>query len=475
MLEERILDSEACFKGILEYVQQEGKEQSLDEVEKGIFDKLLELGQHLMGVFIANQGKGYIGTTTTVLDDSKGEPETVVLDYHDDRSIEYLSIFGAIDIKRSYYYSKGYGGLCPLDWDLNLPERKYSYLLQRWLSGYCVKGSYDEGIKELEELLGVSVPKGSIQKIMDEVSEKTEDFWEQQPCPEGDAQILVISCDGKGIPMKESSEVKASAESPKRLKKGQKRIKKKEALVGTIYTVSSERQQEDNSSGTRQVRAVNKEVYASLKGYENVYNHLKKRTQLRGLESKSQTGDVVFMADGKPALWTQKETQFPGIVEILDFYHADEYLWEIAHLFCAEGSKEAEEWVTRREGKLKSGKVGYVIGGIKQMLTKGSRIQEQSKRDRLEKIIHYLERNRHRMRYDEYLALGYPIGTGAVEGACKNLVKERMEGTGMRWTVLGAEAILQLRSVYLSQYWSDFWDYYTSSQRVSEKLIQLNK
>jgi len=482
MLEERILDSEACFKGILEYVQQEGKEQSLDEVEKGIFDKLLELGQHLMGVFIANQGKGHVGPTTTVVDNSKGESETLVLDYHDDRSIEYLSIFGAIDIKRSYYYSEGYGGICPLDEDLNLPERKYSYLLQRWLSGYCVKGSYDEGIKELEELLGVSIPKRSIQKIMEEVSKKTEDFWEQQPCPEGDAQILVISCDGKGVPMKGSSEgesnpegsakasAKASAESPKRLKKGQKRTKKKEALVGTIYTVSSERQQEDNSSVTRQVRAVNKEVYASLKGYENVYNHLKKLTQVRGLESKSQTGDVVFMADGKPALWTQKEAQFPGIVEILDFYHADEYLWEIAHLFCAEGSKEAAEWVTSKEEKLKSGKVGYVIGGIKQMLTKGSRIQGQSKRDRLEKIIHYFERNRHRMRYDEYLALGYPIGTGAVEGACKNLVKERMEGTGMRWTVAGAEAILQLRSVYLSHYWNDFWDYYTSAQKSIKKV-----
>ena len=480
MLEERILNSEACFKGILEYVQEEGKEQSLDEVEKGIFSKLLELGQHLMGVFIANQGKGYIGTTTTVVENSKGEAETVVLDYHDDRSIEYLSIFGAIDIKRSYYYSKGHGGLCPLDEDLNLPERKYSYLLQRWLSGYCVKGTYDEGIKDLEELLGVSVPKRSIQMIMQEVSEKTEDFWEQQPCPEGDAQILVISCDGKGVPMKESSDKEGEAssegkanESPKRLKKGQKRIKKKEALVGTIYTVSFERKQEDSekhSAGTRQVRAVNKEVYASLKGQEFVYNHLKKRAQLRGLQPKRQTGDVVFMADGKPSLWTQKETHFSGVVEILDFYHADEYLWEMAHLFCAEGSKEAEVWVTKKEEKLKSGKVGYVIGGIKQMLTKGIRIQGQSKRDRLEKIIHYLERNRHRMRYDEYLALGYPIGTGAVEGACKNLVKERMEGTGMRWTVAGAEAVLQLRSVYLSHYWNDFWNYYTSAQKSIKKV-----
>lgn len=468
MLEERILDSEACFKGILEYVQEEGKAQSLDEVEKEIFSKLLELGQQLMKVFIANQDKGYIGSTTTVMEngDSKDETEAVTLNYHDDRSIEHLSIFGAIEIKRSYYYRKGYGGICPLDEQLNLPERKYSYLLQRWLSAFCVKGTYDEAIKELEELLGVSVPKRSIQIIMQEVSEKTEGFWEQQPCPEGDAQILVISCDGKGIPMKESADTN---KAPKRLKKGQKRIKKKEALVGTIYTVSFERQPE-SQTGTRQVRAVNKEVYASLVGKEYVYNHLKKRAELRGLQSKKETGDVVFMADGKPSLWTQKETSFPGLVEILDFYHADEYLWEIAHLFCAEGSKEAEEWVTRKEEKLKTGKVGYVIGGIKQMLTKGNRIHGQTKRDRLEKIIHYLERNRYRMRYDEYLSSGYPIGTGAVEGACKNLVKERMEGTGMRWTLAGAEAVLQLRSVYLSHYWNDFWNYYTSVQKSIKQV-----
>jgi len=75
-----------------------------------------------------------------------------------------------------------------------------------------------------------------------------------------------------------------------------------------------------------------------------------------------------------------------------------------------------------------------------------------------------------RMQYDKYLASGYPIGTGAVEGTCKNLVKERMEGSGMRWVVAGAEAVLRLRSVYQSHYWSDFWNYYTLSQK-SEKRV----
>jgi hypothetical protein len=460
MLEERILNSEACFKEILEYVQEEGDERSIDEVEKEVFNKLLELGQQLMEVFVAKQDRGYVGKTITVVED--GSQEAVELEYHDDRDVDYLSIFGPIKITRSYYYRKGHGGLCPLDEQLNLPERKYSYLLQRWLSAHCVKETYDEAVKELEELLGVSIPKRSMQSVMRDVSQKVEDFWDQQPCPEGDAQIMVISADGKGVPMKQSSD----KEAPKRLKKGQKRTKKKEAVVGTIYTVPRERQ----SSGTRQARSVNKEVYASLLGKKHVYNHLSKRAELRGLGEKNLLSEALFMADGDPALWTQKEAHFPGMTEDLDFYHATEYLWEIAHMFLAEGTKEAAEWVQQKEAQLKAGRVGYMIGGLKQMLTKGKRIRGRGKQDRLRRIIGYFDRNRHRMQYDKYLALGYPIGTGAVEGTCKNLVKERMEGTGMRWTVAGAEAVLSLRSVYLSHFWNDFWNYYTLSQWSTKRV-----
>ncbi len=463
MLEEMILNSEACFKGILDYVQEEGNEQPIDEVEKGVFNKLLQLGQCLMRVFIANQDRGYVGKTVTVTQDGdqEGVP-SVELDYYDDRDIDYLSIFGPVKIPRSYYYRSGHGGICPLDEQLNLPERKYSYFLQRWLSAYCVKDAYDEAVKELAELLGISIPKRSMQLVMQDVSQKADDFWEQYPPPAGDSQIMVISADGKGVPMKQPWD----REVPKRLKKGQKRTKKKEAMVGVIYTVSRERQ----PSGTSQVRSVNKEVYASLLGKEHVYNHLKKRADLRGLADKNLLDEVLFMADGDPGLWTQKEAHFPGMTEALDFYHVSEYLWEIAHMFLAEGSKEANQWVKKKEAQLKAGRVGYMTGGLKQMLTKGKRIRGQGKQDRLKQIIGYFEHNRYRMQYDEYLALGYPIGTGAVEGTCKNLVKERMEGSGMRWTVAGAEAVLKLRSVYQSHYWSDFWNYYTMSQKSAKRV-----
>jgi len=97
---------------------------------------------------------------------------------------------------------------------------------------------------------------------------------------------------------------------------------------------------------------------------------------------------------------------------------------------------------------------------------KGSR--KKTVRDAAE----YFERNRARMKYDEYLAAGYPIGSGVVEGACRHLVKDRMERTGMRWVPSGAQAMLDLRGTYLNGEWNDFWEYHVEQedQRLYSKL-----
>ncbi|MCP5091999.1 MAG: hypothetical protein GY949_13855 [Gammaproteobacteria bacterium] len=78
------------------------------------------------------------------------------------------------------------------------------------------------------------------------------------------------------------------------------------------------------------------------------------------------------------------------------------------------------------------------------------------KREKLARICNYLDGNRHRMRYDEYLKAGYPIASGVIEGACRHLVKDRMERSGMRWTIDGAQAMLDLRSTSINGQWSAF-------------------
>ena len=76
----------------------------------------------------------------------------------------------------------------------------------------------------------------------------------------------------------------------------------------------------------------------------------------------------------------------------------------------------------------------------------------------LQRICGYLEKNAARMRYDKYLSSGYPIASGVIEGACRDLVKDRMERSGMRWTLAGAKAMLNVRAVFQSDYWNNFHD-----------------
>src|SRR5260370_23926004 len=151
-----------------------------------------------------------------------------------------------------------------------------------------------------------------------------------------------------------------------------------------------------------------------------------------------------------------------GLV-ILDLLHVVEKLWGASHCFHAEGSDEARQWVQKQTLRILQGEVRYVIKGLRQSAT--VRDLRGQKRETVEKIAKYLHRNRKYMKYDEYLRQGLPIASGCVEGACKNLIKDRMERSGMRWSLTGAEAMIQLRSLYLSADLEDYWDFHLEQDR----------
>jgi len=180
-----------------------------------------------------------------------------------------------------------------------------------------------------------------------------------------------------------------------------------------------------------------------------------------GARQTSPSQELVCVMDGAPALWKQvrglMKTLGVTIVCILDIFHVMDYLWDAARCMHGSDDKAAEAFVTDRLRRILEGDVGRVIGGLRQMLTKGK--FSSSKRKTLTTVIKYLDRKKKVMRYDEYLAKGYPIGSGVVEGACGHVVKDRMEGSGMRWSVRGAQAMLDLRCVYLNEDWDDFHDY----------------
>ena len=173
---------------------------------------------------------------------------------------------------------------------------------------------------------------------------------------------------------------------------------------------------------------------------------------------RNRAGDkrVLLLMDGQESLWEAGWAFLPDreLIEILDLLHAIAYLWEAAHLFHPKASRAASRWVKKQLQRMLNGRIATVIRSLRWQAT---RHQLQGKRrDDLERICNYFANNSHRMAYDRYLAQGFPIASGVIEGACRCVVKDRMERSGMRWVLNGAQAMLGLRSIHLSGLWEKF-------------------
>ena len=175
----------------------------------------------------------------------------------------------------------------------------------------------------------------------------------------------------------------------------------------------------------------------------------------------------VFLGDGQESLWEARRAWLPArTVDILDLLHVTPRLWTAAHVFHGEGSQEAEDFVRERVLRVLQGKASGVIRGLREMATK--RDLPAGRKKTVAGVCAYLKANLGRMRYDAYLAAGYPIASGVVEGACRHLIKDRMERAGMHWTIPGAQAMLDVRSLYISGLWEEYQDY--RIQRETKRL-----
>jgi hypothetical protein len=248
--------------------------------------------------------------------------------------------------------------------------------------------------------------------------------------------------------------------------KGEKANKKKMATVAAVYTTAPRVRtpeevvvslfDDDPPEKRVAVRPENKRVWASLeKSKEDVFRGVVTEVELR---DPRVTKMRVAVADGERALQKLIRKLLSGFVLILDLLHVLEKLWAVGHALYGEGTKEAEDWVREHALMILQGRVSQVVKGIRQSATK--RKLRGARAKVLENVARYLYRNRAYMRYHEYLAQGLPIASGAVEGACKNLVKDRMERSGMRWQIAGAEAMLKLRAVKLSGDFEAYWAFH---------------
>ena len=443
-IEEKALEAQEHFKDLLMFTQN-NDDKDANYMEKEIFERLLQLGLKLMQVYIESVGTGNVGKFIILKDGTK-------LKHKETRPITHTTIFGELSIKHEYYYKGCLEGVFPLDVQLNLPERTYSYLLERFSMGVAINDSYNESRKYIYELFGISLPQSSLQKISKKSSAYFEEYYKEKEIkPVENGELTIISADGKGIPIKGNNE----NVNKKRLGRGEKNGKKKMALVGTVYNV-----QPEFDTANRVFKPENKKVWAFLENKERTMSLIEKDIEFRTCNIDNR--DIIFIADGARGLWGLKNKYFPEAVEILDWYHMSEYLWKAVYVFYPEGSKEAFKWIEEMEGKIRNGKVVDVIKGLRVRISKNK--IKGNKLKTLNSVIEYFENNKERMRYDEYIRKGYPIGSGNVESACRYLIKDRMERTGMRWKFPGAQSILSMRATFINDDLNDYWDYYMEKE-----------
>ena len=171
----------------------EAQGEQIHEVERNLFGSLLQLGKILLRLFLERKGDGNVG-------DTHRDEEGIVRKLQSMRKEKvYFSIFGIVVIKRAYYWLKDKAGVCPLDAQLNLPQRRYSYILEEWAALMGVRGAYNKVAEVLSTILRIELWNRPVEEMMMKASEQIEEFYQEQPIPEAgsEGEILVATADGK--------------------------------------------------------------------------------------------------------------------------------------------------------------------------------------------------------------------------------------------------------------------------------------
>ena len=500
------------FGRMCEFLEQALAEgQRVDQVERGLFPQAMTMCLQMLRSFVAAHGDGDQGERM----EWEGKTLQRLAEPHDKR---YLSIFGELLIGRYVYGTREGQAIVwsPLDAALGLPGGENSYVLEDWLQRLCIQEAYGEAVESLRAWLGTTVSVRTAERMNREMSQDMEGFRGKAiPPAEEEEELLVVQADGKGVVMRrtlsarlrEESEAmekegggdvegagsgggaltareEATSSSPwagesagRRASGAQRPGKKQMAYVGAVYSQARFPRTADDviDEVWRRRRAKDrpppqhKHVWAQMTRIAEgkvwlaaplLFLSMMMECHLRNPAGKKL---LICIMDGERQLWKLAKDWFPWAVGILDLFHALKRLRDVAHCLYAQESPEAEEFVSHHLRMLLEGKVRYVLRNF-QSLVKKHHLKGE-KKTTVQSAITYYQKNQEHMRYDEYLAAGYPIASGVAEGACKHLVKDRMERAGMRWELEGAQAMLSLRAVHINGLWDQFIAYRIATQQ----------
>jgi hypothetical protein len=467
------------------------RKRSLWEFERSLWTLMLALGRALVELFLTRR----VAQPRPV--EYRHDGVSYELDLKKLRTTKLGTRFGKVSFRRPVGRKVGspkHAADLPIDRELGLCSG-FSLGVVMTVTRLCAQMAFLHARETFREAYEWMPSPRAVLRMVDGIGEQAHPFLEQAPAPEDDGEILVIQADGGGAPMINAVEYsrrrrkraeaslerrhrrrpsqrkgtptsstirrqrreKRKARPRKRKTKGKKSKNAKVAVVGVLYTL---RQTPDGLEGP-----VNKRLYATFESHEALFIWLRREADKRGYGRKHS----LFLADGCQHIWRLQQRYFPEADVCLDWFHVVEKLWTAGTCLHREGSSQLASWVAQQTKLLRRGRASAVLDAIEWARRSIPKTGpgNKGKRQRLLEIHQHLTKNKHRMRYHLLRNRDLDIGSGAVEGAVRNLVRLRLDGPGMRWGRERSESVLHLRCILLNGQWDAFAQYLAAQGSVT--------
>ena len=369
--------------------------------------------------------------------------------------LDAQGMFGRSLLWRDYYYTPATGqGHYPADAALGL-ELGYTPALARLICLAAVNHpSYEQAAEHLWQTGGIEISAQQIQRVAQRVGAAAQ-RWQARPTPPQpcDAPVLYVSSDGTGVPMR------SEALAGRKGKQPDGSAKTRQAYLGCVFT---QHQRDDQGHPVRDHASTT--YVCSFDTVEDFWLILRQEARRRGCGT---AGKIVLLLDGAAGLANQGRINFPGCLQIVDFYHAMKHLKELWEAWRGKDHPDFKKHYGRWTKLLLKDGVQQIIAQAREGSAGLASAQA------VQKALHYFESNVERMRYGTFRKQGYFIGSGVIEAGCKTVIGARCKQSGMFWSESGAENILALRCISQSREWDNFWKYRANEHAARNDTLNL--
>jgi hypothetical protein len=453
---------------IIEACLSQHANSSFLDFETALLDLLASLGRLLLQLFLLARHQQL--DVSSWLQDKRYRPA----DPYAPRTLK--TACGPVRYGRVYLASRQGPGIHPLDIALGLTRDAFSPLLIGWFCRLATRLSF----RLASELGGMFLshkppPPSAVEEWVLGLGRPAYLWHQSGPLPKDEGEVLVVECDGKAAPTATEEELakrrgkrprhgkacvcgcqrhrgrrrrQRRGRKPKR-QRGDKSKNGRSAVLVVMYTLK-------RGADGRLHGPCNKKVYATFSSRQTALAWARQQATRRGFAADTDK-TVQIVIDGELCLEQQLKQLFPRAIVTLDVRHAQERLWRVGRLFHAEGSSALASWVEPLTALLYQGKVEAVLARLQQAQQQRVGPGSKAKRQTIAKAIGYLQKRQGLMNYGEWSKQDLVLASGVVEGAARYVIGERLDQSGMRWTVEKAESLLQLRCIEVNGDWESFF------------------